>query len=80
MAGDRLDHSVDADGRIAPEDAEGWASQFPSWSAADPADIDLYVTLHAELWRRRSENWPAPWMPPYLEAIRQWAAYRKGPR
>ncbi|GLZ12094.1 hypothetical protein Acsp04_23290 [Actinomadura sp. NBRC 104425] len=64
----------------SPAQAEDWAAQFPSWLDADPADIDLYVTLHEELWRRRYRLRPAPWMPPYLAAIRQWAAYRRGPR
>jgi len=61
-----------------PEQAEDWASQFPSWLDADPADVDLYVTLHEELWRRRSQTRPDAWIPPYLTAIRQWAAYRRG--
>jgi Phosphotransferase enzyme family len=61
-----------------PEEAEEWVSQFPSWLDADPETIDLYAGLHAELWRRRSEARPEPWIPPYAAVIQKWADYRKG--
>ena len=61
----------------SPAQAEDWVSQFPSWLDADPADIDLYASLHTELWRRRSEIYPEPWMPPYVAAIQRWVDHRK---
>lgn len=62
-----------------PQQADAWATRIPSWRHAEPDAINLYSRLAVEFWQRRSTNRPEPWMPPYLTAWQQWAAYRTGP-
>ncbi|WP_018656157.1 phosphotransferase family protein [Actinomadura flavalba] len=60
----------------SPTQAEAWATRFTSWSTTPPPTIDLYSHLATKFWQHRSDNHPAPWMPPYLDAWKQWTTYR----
>jgi hypothetical protein len=61
----------------SPADAEKWVSQFPSWAAADSADIDLFSRVFAERWRRHAlRDEPEDWVVLQAEATKQWADHR----
>ncbi|TMQ90850.1 aminoglycoside phosphotransferase [Actinomadura soli] len=59
-----------------PAQAADWAARFPSWAAADPADVDLFSAVFAERWRRHAERDPAEWVVLHAALTRQWAAHR----
>lgn len=61
----------------SPAEAEKWASQFPSWSEADPMDVDLYARLSAERWRRHSAAHPTSQTPEYVVVAQRWADHRQ---
>jgi hypothetical protein len=61
----------------SPAEAEEWASQFPSWTNADPAVIDLYAQVSAERWRRHSAASPTSYEPDYVRIARRWADHRQ---
>lgn len=44
----------------SPADAEVWLAQFPSWTAADPAHLDLFSHVFAERWRSRAQAPDSP--------------------
>ncbi|SEG23493.1 hypothetical protein SAMN04489712_10415 [Thermomonospora echinospora] len=61
----------------SPAEAEEWASQFPSWTTADPVAIDLYAQLSAERWRRHAESKGVAKVPEYVAVAQRWADHRK---
>ncbi|WP_433339102.1 phosphotransferase [Spirillospora sp. CA-294931] len=60
-----------------PAEAEEWACRFPTWTAADPAAIDLYADLSAERWLRHSAANPTSQVPQYVTIAQRWADYRR---
>ncbi|MFC4911743.1 phosphotransferase [Actinomadura gamaensis] len=60
-----------------PQAADEWLAQFPSWLEAPATAIDLHAQLHRKLWEGRLALRPEPWMPPYVNAVRQWATHRQ---
>jgi hypothetical protein len=62
----------------SPQQAEAWLSQFPSWSAADPATLDLFAAANADRWRHITADDPPAWAVRLAESTQQWATYRTG--
>ncbi|MCW2890366.1 MAG: Phosphotransferase enzyme family protein [Streptosporangiaceae bacterium] len=62
----------------SPPQAAEWVAQFPAWTAADPAAIDLFSEVSAERWTRHSAANPATWVAEHAALTRQWADYRRG--
>lgn len=60
-----------------PAEAERWVAQFPSWTEADSAAIDLYAQVSAERWRRHAEAKGISGTPEYVAVAQQWAEYRR---
>lgn len=63
-----------------PEQADSWVSQFPSWTDADPAHVDLFSEVFAAKWRVNSETHTADWVRLHAELTGRWAEYRLGRR
>ncbi|MEU8347759.1 phosphotransferase [Spirillospora sp. NPDC048832] len=61
-----------------PAEAADWVAGFPSWSEADPADIDLFSAVFAERWRRHAQRNPAEWVLLHADLTRRWAEFRAG--
>lgn len=59
-----------------PAEAADWVAQFPSWTAADPADVDLFSQAFAERWRAHAERNPADWVGLHARLTRRWAEHR----
>jgi hypothetical protein len=60
----------------SPGEAEQWVSQYPSWTAANPAHIDLHARYLAEQWGQHPSRYTEPWITEYADLIEQWAAHR----
>ncbi|REE96956.1 phosphotransferase [Thermomonospora umbrina] len=63
-------------GGHSPRQAEQWVSRFPSWAEVPSAVLDAFAAAHAELWRRRSSDNPAPWAAELAALTRRWADHR----
>ncbi|WP_141581323.1 phosphotransferase [Actinomadura sp. WMMA1423] len=61
----------------SPAGAADWLARFPSWTAADPADVDLFSAVFAERWRRHAERDPAAWVVLHADLTRRWAKFRR---
>ncbi|MEV5576202.1 phosphotransferase [Spirillospora sp. NPDC052269] len=59
-----------------PAEAEAWARQFPSWTAAEPRAITQHAILSAERWRRRHSAHASPGVHASLAVAQQWAQHR----
>lgn len=62
-----------------PDEAEEWASQFPSWQQAPPEGISTFAALNSRLWsqaveRDARESWVG-----IAAASKLWADYRHSP-
>ncbi len=61
----------------SPEQAEGWASAWPSWKDADPAAIDAFAAANTSMYRTLADRRPdAPWLGAMAAATRAWAHHR----
>lgn len=61
-----------------PAQAEEWVTRFPSWTATDPAHIDVYARAFAGRWRANIETNRARWALEHAEAAQRWADHRSG--
>jgi hypothetical protein len=60
-----------------PAEAAQWVAQFPTWTAADPAAVDLFSEAFAERWSRHSAVNSEAWVAEHAALTRQWADYRR---
>ncbi|NEA29674.1 phosphotransferase [Actinomadura bangladeshensis] len=60
----------------SPQAAEQWVSQFPSWTQAPPADIDMFTAAFAQQWRTTSRQRDDSWVRQHAELTCRWATYR----
>ncbi|MFF5265401.1 phosphotransferase [Actinomadura viridis] len=58
-------------------EAEHWVAQFPAWSTAAPAHIDLFSRAFAEKWRQHAERDAADWVTLHASLTRGWAEHRR---
>ncbi|WP_433869084.1 aminoglycoside phosphotransferase [Saccharopolyspora sp. CA-218241] len=61
-----------------PREAERWAAGVPSWSSASAADLNLFSTAQAGLWRATAEEHPSGWTHQLRDAAARWAHHRHG--
>ncbi|MFV2173048.1 hypothetical protein ACFHW2_24815 [Actinomadura sp. LOL_016] len=59
-----------------PEAADTWASQFPAWSQAPAADVDMFTAAFAEQWRTAAGKRHDAWVRLHAELTGRWAAHR----
>ncbi|TDD94790.1 phosphotransferase [Actinomadura rubrisoli] len=59
-----------------PQAADQWVSQFPSWVAAPPADLDAFSAAFAQQWRAASQVRDDEWIARHADLTSRWAAYR----
>lgn len=60
----------------SPASAEEWAALIPTWSAADPRNIDVFARSQRETWREVVSGSSDPWFQKTAIAVEAWAAYR----
>ncbi|MDL4774452.1 phosphotransferase [Actinomadura xylanilytica] len=62
-----------------PAGAADWISQFTSWTAADPAHIDLFSQAFAARWAQHAARLaPEAWVTLHADLTRRWAEHRTG--
>lgn len=60
----------------APEDAETWAQQTPSWGTTPKKEIDAFAAASSRVWREIAQADPQPWKKDLAEMADQWMRYR----
>lgn len=56
--------------------AEDWAAQIPSWSAAPCDVLTEFARVQASLWRGIAQADPEPWITCMADAARSWTEHR----
>jgi len=59
-----------------PAEAEAWAGQSPTWSAAPRSAIDTFALANSRLWTQIACDDPQTWKQKTAVAARQWANHR----
>ncbi|GAA4239815.1 hypothetical protein GCM10022254_61880 [Actinomadura meridiana] len=60
----------------APQAADEWISQFPSWAEAPATEIDMFTAAFANQWRTASDKREDSWVRLHADLTARWAAYR----